>query len=146
MLRHFATLGVHAVAELLERSPASVAARAKALRVSLVRTGDDVDLQTTPARLLRFVRQSANLHLCPMCGQRLAIMVSTGVCRVCHLDRLIELRTEQLEVIARERRLTKLRQDKKRQRSCDRCGRAFYPRPSSPETLCPACGGSNGER
>ena len=143
VLRHFATLGVDGVSQLLERSHSSVKDRARAINVSLVKTDNDIDLQLTPARILRYVRQSPTFQLCPMCGQRLAMMVTTGMCRVCHLDRLIDIRNEQLDVIARERRLTKLRQDKKRMRSCDRCGRAFYPRPSSTDLYCASCGGSD---
>lgn len=144
VLRLFASMGVDAVAELLERSPSSVAHKAQQLGISTKVTGDDVDVAMVPAKVLLWVRQSASLNVCPSCGMRLAMMRATGLCRPCHLDRLIDLRREQLDVLARERKLTKLRQDKKRMRSCARCGSAFFPRPSSSEQLCPSCGGYGG--
>lgn len=139
-LRAFATLGATGVADLLERSPASVKLKAAEIRVSLVRTGEDVDLRVLPSRLLEMVRRSPHLPVCPSCGRRLAMVQSTGLCRVCHLDRLIELRQEQLEVIARGQKLAKLRQDKARLRTCEGCGSAFFPRASSTKTLCGKCG------
>lgn len=141
VLQLFAPLGADGVAKLLERSRASVSAKALELRVSLSGSEDDVDLGVLPARLLLWVKESPYLEICPMCGRRLAMMKSTGLCRPCHLDRLIDLRREQLDVLARERRLTKLRQDKKRLRVCDECGDAFFPRSSSTETRCSDCGG-----
>lgn len=139
VLRYFAALGAEGVAQLLERSKASVEARAKASGISLRATGDDVDLDATPARLLRYVRKSPSFTVCPMCGKRLAMMVSTGMCRVCHLDRLIELRSEQLDIVVREKRLAKLRQDKKRMRVCVRCSAVFYPRADSTTEVCGGC-------
>lgn len=140
VLRAFATLGVEAIGTILERSPASVARKAQQLRISTKVTGGDIDLQLTPARLIAWIKQTPGFHVCPMCGKRLAMMKTTGMCRPCHLDRLIELRIEQLDVQAREKRLTKLRQDKKRQRICGNCGRAFYPRLSSEDQRCGSCG------
>lgn len=138
-LRAYATLGAGGVADLLERTPASVKSKATELRVSLVRTREDIDLRVLPGRLLEMVRRSPHLPVCPGCGRRLVMIQSTGLCRVCHLDRLIELRQEQLEVIARGQKLAKLRQDKKRLRVCDECGAAFFPRVTSAKTLCSRC-------
>lgn len=140
VLKHFASLGAEGVAELLERSKSSVESKARDIGVSLKASKEDIDLRTTPARLLRYVRRSPQLQLCPMCGVRLAMMTSTGICRVCHLDRLIELRAEQLEIVAREKRLAALRQDKKRLRICESCGASFFPRAESTDTTCAKCG------
>lgn len=136
VLRLFSSMGTASVALLLERSQASVEKKAQEMSLSLKRTGEDIDLNIAPDRILSWVRETPMLRLCPMCGHRLAIMQRTGLCRPCHLDRLIDLRREQLDVIAREKRLAKLRQDKKRMRICDDCGRAFFPRPSSSDTNC----------
>lgn len=140
VLKHFASLGAEGVAQLLERSKSSVESRARDLGVSLKASKEDIDLRTTPARLLRYVHLSPDLQLCPVCGVRLAMMTSTGICRVCHLDRLIELRAEQLEIRAREKRLASLRQDKKRLRICESCGSSFFPRVESADTRCSKCG------
>lgn len=137
VLRAFAPLGVDAVASLLERSQASVSTKARELHVSLKATEGDVDLGVLPARLLTWVRATPSLRICPMCARRLALMQSTGLCRVCHLDRLIELRREELDVVIRQKRLDKIRQDKRRVRICDKCGREFYP--SSKSLLCSDC-------
>jgi hypothetical protein len=137
VLRTFATLGIEAVAQLLERTPNSVKRKAQELRISTKATGEDIDLTLTPARLVAWIRQSPGAAVCPMCGKRLAMMKATGMCRVCHLERLIELRQEQQDVMVRERRLTKMRQDRKRLRICAACGQDFYP--SSKNTHCERC-------
>lgn len=139
VLKQFRSMGTRSVAQLLERSQASVEKKAQEMRISLKRTDDDVDLNVLPERLLIWVKETPFLRVCPMCGRRLATMQQTGLCRPCHLDRLIDLRIEQLDVLARERRLTKLRQDKKRMRICAHCGRAFFPRPSSTDETCGGC-------
>lgn len=144
VLVHFAALGADGLAQILERSKSSVKSKAEALGISLEADQESIDLRLTPANLLRYVHRSPELQLCPMCGVRLAMMTSTGICRVCHLDRLIELRLEQIEVVAREKRLARLRQDKKRLEVCSVCSAAFYPRvPTSDldEPLCTSCRG-----
>jgi hypothetical protein len=142
VLRAFATLGVDAIGTILERSAGSVARKAQELRISTRVTGEDLDLTLTPARLIAWIKQTPGFQICPTCSKRLAMMKTTGMCRPCHLDRLIDLRLEQLDVQAREKRLTKLRQDKKRQRICTQCARPFYPRLSSPDTRCGSCSGN----
>lgn len=137
VLRAFASLGVEATAQLLERSEMSVKRKAQQLGISMKATGEDIDLQITPARVVAWIRQSPGASICPMCGKRLALMKTTGMCRVCHLDRLIEIREEQIAVQARERRLTTLRQAKKRLRICATCGGDFYP--SSKDDRCEKC-------
>lgn len=144
VLHLFGSIGADGIAQLLERSRGSVSSKALELGVSLQAGEDEVDLGVVPARLLLWVKESPHLEICPMCGRRLAMMKSTGLCRPCHLDRLIDLRREQIDVLARERRLTKLRQDKKRLRVCEECGDAFFPRSSSTDTRCQDCGGGDG--
>lgn len=143
MLKLLAPLGSEAVAQILERDTKSVDSKAGELKIAMKGSDQDVDLQLVPARLLQWVKESPELQICPMCGRRLAMMKSTGLCRPCHLDRLIDLRQEQLEVIARGKRLTKLRQAKKRMRICESCGDAFYPRTSTPDKNCSKCGERN---
>lgn len=139
VLRMFASLGSPAVAELLERSVSSVEHKARELNVSMVATGDDFDLSITPEQIMIRLRDAPNLNVCPLCGVRLAIMKSSGMCRVCHLDQLISVREARLVELARERRLTKLRQEKRRLRICECCGMSFFPRVSSDVEICPKC-------
>lgn len=139
VLRQYAGLGRDAVAAILERSPGSVASKARELGVSLEASGADVDVAGSSARILQRVRQAIGAGICPLCGKRLAIMKSTGICRVCHLDQLISLREVQLLEVARERRLTKLRQEKRRLRICDGCGKPFFPRVGSASAACSEC-------
>ena len=139
VLRLYAALGAADVAKLLERSLGSVEAKARELQVSLAATGEDIELAWTTDFLLERLRRSVGLEVCPICGQRLAIMRNTGVCRVCHLDQLIHLREVQLQELARERKLTKLRQDKRRLRICDGCGDAYFPRVAAKAGLCQKC-------
>lgn len=141
VLKLYSGLGSRVLAQLLERSVGSVESKAKELHVSLVATGEDVDVSNVGSKLLMRIQQAPDLHLCPLCGLRLAIMKSTGVCRVCHLDQLIALREVQLLEVARERKLTKLRQEKRRLRVCDRCGRPFFPRVGSTASTCNDCEG-----
>lgn len=139
VVREFATLGAVGVAELLDRSVSSVEAKAREMRVSLVATGDDVEVSRETLAILVRLRQASTLPICPSCGLRVAIMKSSGLCRVCHLDSLIELRETQIQELARERKLTKLRQDKRRLRICDICGEAFFPRMTNRPEVCSKC-------
>lgn len=141
MLRMFGELGAEQVALLLERSVNSVQAKARELRIPLTATGNDVSIEGAGLKLLQQIRETPGLSICPLCGQRLATMKATGMCRVCHLDQLITLREVQLLETARERRLTQLRQEKRRLRVCARCGRPFFPRVGSEASACGACGG-----
>lgn len=141
VLRHFAALGPEGVSQLLERSKRSVESKARDLGVSLKSTGQDFDVRLTPARLLRYVSRSPQLSICPMCGVRLAMMSETGFCRVCHLDRLIELGKEQILIRARERHLARIRQDRKRARVCESCSDVFFPKVESSAAVCRKCSG-----
>lgn len=141
VLRLYAGLGSAVLAELLERSRGSIESKAKELRVSLVVTGEDFDIRQASSKLLDRIRQAPDLHVCPLCGLRLANIKATGICRVCHLDQLISLREVQLLETARERKLTKLRQEKRRLRVCDTCGRPFFPRVGSTAATCNDCEG-----
>lgn len=139
VMREFASLGAPAVADLLERSVSSVEAKARELRLSLSNTGDDVDVSRETVAILSRLKMAHRLPICPSCGLRVAIMRTTGMCRVCHLDQLIELRETQMQELVRERKLTKLRQDKRRLRVCDICGDAFYPRVAEKPDVCSKC-------
>lgn len=141
VLRMFSELGAEQVALLLDRSVGSVQSKAKELRVSLITTGNDVNVEGAGLKLLQRIRETPGLTICPLCGQRLATMKATGICRVCHLDQLITLREVQLLETARERRLTQLRQEKRRLRVCAKCGRPFFPRVGSEAAACGDCGG-----
>lgn len=114
VLRLFATLGRDGVAALLDRSPTSVAAIAREHGISLKATGEDIAVNAEIIGLLERVRETPYLAVCPMCGKRWATMRDTGVCRPCHLDRLISLAQERLEVETRQRALTSLRKEKQR--------------------------------
>lgn len=141
VMKLYSGLGARVLAQLLERSVGSVESKARELKISLVTTGEDFDVTNVGTKLLARIQASPDLHLCPLCGVRLAIMKSTGICRVCHLDQLISLREVQLLEVARERKLTKLRQEKRRLRVCDRCGRPFFPRVGSTAAICNDCEG-----
>ncbi|MDE2100841.1 MAG: hypothetical protein KGL39_26580 [Patescibacteria group bacterium] len=130
-LRVFAPLGVEGVAVLLERSPSAIAAQAKRNGISLVATASDIDAAAVPERVLRWVKVQHHVPLCPSCTQRVALIKSTGLCRVCHLDRLIAASAEELEVRARRQRLAALRQKRRRMRVCVVCGVEFFPKSSS---------------
>ncbi len=142
VLRLFGTLGASNVAKLLERSTSSVEKKARELRIPLVSNGEDFVLTKETSRILAHLKEVPNLNVCPVCGLRLAIMKSSGICRVCHLDALISLREVQLTEQAREKKLTKLRQDKRRLRVCAYCGDAFFPRASATIEFCPKCEGT----
>lgn len=139
VLKTYKSLGLEVVAELLERTPSSVEAKASELSISLVATGEDVDITGSTTAILGRIREMQALQICPMCGKRLATMKNTGICRACHLDGLISLRESQLAEQVRERKLVKLRQDKKRMRVCEVCERPFFPRITSQAQRCEDC-------
>lgn len=141
VLRIYAGLGAEVVAQLLDRSKSSIEGKAKELKISLQVTGKDINVLTAGSKILARVRQTPGLEICPLCGMRLATIKSTGICRVCHLDQLITLREVQMLEVARERKLTKLRQEKRRLRICDSCGRPFFPRVGSRSSTCNDCAG-----
>lgn len=119
VVRLFASLGRDALAELLDRSPSAVSAFAREQHISLKVTGEDISVSDEVIELLERVRETACLAICPMCGKRWATMRETGICRPCHLDRLISLAQERLEVEARQRALTSLRKEKQRRLNDD---------------------------
>lgn len=141
VLDYYAGLGSQVLAELLDRSIGSIEAKAKERKISLVATGEDFDTDKLTKDILNRLRQIPSLSICPLCGSRLATMKASGMCRVCHLDQLITLRETQLLEIARERKLVKLRQDKRRLKVCSICGRPFYPRVGSDIIVCQDCDG-----
>jgi ribosomal protein L37AE/L43A len=135
-------MGAVTIAALLDRSVASIEHKARELKISLVHTGEDIDLSQSSAKILERLAQAPELQVCPLCGRRLATMKATGMCRVCHLDQLILLRETQIAELVRERKLTKLRQDKKRMRVCTNCGRPYFPRETSGTKTCGECDGT----
>lgn len=141
VLREFHHLGASGIAQLLDRSVSSVEGKARELRLSLIATGEDVAVTREVLNILTRLQQVHRLPICPTCGLRLAIMKNSGMCRVCHLDQLIHLRETQMAEMARERKLTKLRQDKRRLRICDVCGNAFFPRIADKPDVCSDCEG-----
>lgn len=115
VMRLFASLGREGVAKLLDRSPTSVAMAAKKNGISLKRTGEDINLNSEVILLLSKVAETSRLDICPMCGRHWATM-PTGICRVCHLDRLISIYREQVDVEDRQRTLAASRQDRRRKK------------------------------
>lgn len=140
VLRTFNGIGAKALAQLLERSVNSIEHKARELRVSLEITPSDINVEQVTDKILIRLHEVTQLQVCPMCGKRMAVM-RTGMCRCCHLDQLIALREEQLAEEIRLRKLTKIRQDKRRLRICETCGDAFYPRMTSKAKQCADCGG-----
>jgi len=119
VLRLFASLGSRGVATLLSRSQDSIAEQARKLGVSLKPTGEDINIDEEVLGLLERVAETPRLSICPMCGKRWATMRDTGMCRPCHLDRLISLHQERIEVEIRQRALTASRKEKQRRLADD---------------------------
>lgn len=140
-LRAWSHLGATVLADLLDRSPSAIEHKARDLGISLVPTGADAELSQVGAWILERIRESSTLEVCPVCGVRLAVVKKTGVCRVCHLEQLIAIRESQLLEQVRERKLVKLRQDKRRLKVCHVCGRPFFPRVGSTALICQDCDG-----
>lgn len=139
VLRSCSGLGVDRMAILLGRSRKAVQRYAEREGVSLRDTGEDVTV-TADALALMDANPAAAALVCPLCHARFHRMRS-GMCRRCHLEALLELADDEQAEQERLRRLNKARQDKRRLRLCDTCGRPFHPRPTSPETSCEACRG-----
>lgn len=137
VVKAYAELGSTAIGEILERTPKSVRHIAELNGIKVENTGNDVDIQYALG-LIERVKEAPHLEICPMCGKRFARMKS-GLCRCCHLDTLLDLHQEKLDEQIRLRKLDKARQDKRRLRVCDRCGRPFFPRPSSNDEICQDC-------
>lgn len=150
------------VARLLERTVASVEAEARRQRVSLRRDGERRGIRMGQPRgvkladlgnviaedvragrfdLLVAEREIVTERTAPLCscGFHPVQVASTGLCRICHLKRLIEKHREQATVDKAQRELWKARQDKRRARTCESCGGLFHPRPTSTATVCPEC-------
>ena len=136
VLKAYAPLGKDALALLLERPARQIKWAATTHSISLAISEDDIEAATD---IVDKVRDTPGLAICPMCGRRFARMKTTGMCRCCHLEQLLDVHQEQLDEQIRLRKLDKARQDKRRVRVCDRCGRPFYPRPSSTDRLCQEC-------
>lgn len=136
MLRTFAAYGVQGLARLLERTPAAVRSKARELDIDLTEDPDSIDLRRAPERAISWVRKSTQLRICPSCSVRLATM-HTGVCRPCHLDRLIEMKQEEIAAKAKEKKLLAMRKRKQRVTACVVCGITFFPR-NSHESRCEA--------
>lgn len=137
VVKAYADLGAAGVAELLDRSPQSVRHIAAMKGIPLRDSGEDVEILTV--EILEKIKDAPTLSVCPMCGKRFARMKATGMCRCCHLDQLLDLHQERLDEQIRQLKLDKARQDKRRLRVCEKCGRPFFPRPSSKEILCGDC-------
>lgn len=116
VLKIFSGLGRQGVATLLNRTVGSVEAAAKAHNISLKCNDDDIEINAEVLDLLQRVKETPRLQVCPMCGRRWATMRSTGVCRPCHLDRLIGLHLEATEVEVRDKALSAARKEKQRVR------------------------------
>lgn len=138
VIKAYAPMGAVVIASVLERTPQAVRHVAALNGISVTDTGKDVDTQAVTLGLAERLRETPGLSVCPMCGKRFARMKS-GLCRCCHLDRLLDLHQERLDEEIRLRKLNKARQDKRRMRVCDVCGRPFFPRSTSKETTCQDC-------
>lgn len=140
IVKAYAELGSKTIAEILDRTPKSVRHIAELNGISIKDTGNDVPIQADVLgmSIVEQITNTPGLSICPMCGKRFARMKS-GMCRCCHLDQLLELHQEKLDEQIRIRKLDKARQDKRRLRVCDRCGRPFFPRPSSNDLTCQEC-------
>ena len=90
-------------------------ARGMSLRGEAVR--DDILAgKVDPALLARRMRIDREAALCPSCGKRPQRVEASGLCLVCHRDRLTELHLEALEEHDAERALWSSRQALKRAR------------------------------
>lgn len=121
-LRLVSRLGKHGAAVVLDRSPASVAAKAREIGCQLVEAEESLRVNAEVLNLLERIRETPRLAICPSCALRYATVQSTGMCRPCHLDRLIDLHREQAAVDDRQRTLAAFRQEKRRRRLCEQCG------------------------
>ena len=138
LLSDNAGLGANELAELLGRSPDSIRGAAYRSRISLRRPGsrqgsvlgqprgvslrgediraDILSGKVDPGLLARRMRIDREAALCPSCGKRPIRVDATGLCRVCHLDRLSEVHLEALQEHDAERALWATRQALQRAR------------------------------
>lgn len=138
LLRENAHLGRYAVAELLNRSPASVRDAARRHRISLRRTGirsglvmgqprnvslsdlpalealaadPDVDVDDVIARAEARARREQ--ELCPRCTRR-RINHDAGICRTCWLQLVAEEHRAARSEVEAQREVWRARQERKR--------------------------------
>lgn len=127
-MRENAHLGVVAVANLLNRTPASVRSAAQRHRISLRRPGyrGGVVLGQSRGISLRKAQREALLEygtliaermrideqaeLCPSCGRRPQRVSTTGLCAVCHKQRLADAHRETVAELEAQRGLWMERQ------------------------------------
>lgn len=127
-MRENASLGVVAVANMLNRTPSSVRNAARRQRVSLRRPGYRGGIVLGQARGLRLraderdlllkygtlvaerMRIDGEAELCPACGRRPQRVRATGLCLACHKERLAEAHREVAAEIEAQRALWTERQ------------------------------------
>ena len=130
-LRANSSLGAQALSDLMERSLWSVKNAAHRHRISLRRTGSrrgailgqprgcsvcaelrsDVMTGKVDQELLaRRVEVERHASMCPDCGRRPAQVAKSGLCRICHSQRLSEAHLEQLDELDSRRALWSSRQ------------------------------------
>lgn len=84
-----APLGANQIAELLGRTPRAVRHKASRMGVSVKK--DRETFGTVLAQsVIDYVRRRDPEMLCPWCGERLVSIKSTGLCGVCHYQKLKE--------------------------------------------------------
>lgn len=131
MLKVHANEGARTVAQMLGRSLRSVKAAAHRQRISLRRRGerrgsvlgqprgvsiqaairsDVVDGRVDATALAVRMRIDSEAGLCPSCARRPATVTMTGLCDVCHLDRLTRAHLDEVEKIDAQRALDASRQ------------------------------------
>lgn len=137
-LREVARLGAAGAARTLGRSVHSVKSAAKRHRISLRRPGsrrgrvlgeargltlpaeirDDFLTGTVDAGLVaRRVQTDGDAEMCPCCGRRPRRVRATGLCTVCHRERIIERHRECIDELVAKRQVDRLKQQKHRLRS-----------------------------
>jgi len=146
--------GTREVATMLGRSPESVRCKAKQIHISVRRTTKIHDPDLTLAAVERIGATRPEI-LCPACGARLATIVTSGLCGVCHKQRLIDgHRQRQAEIHEADaerqrqqeidRAYAREKQAAHRRVICRGCGAIYSPRTDntgrqSDRGLCPAC-------
>lgn len=131
MLRTHAEQGAQALAQLLGRSVRSVKNAAYRQRISLRPQGerrglvlgqprgvgikaairaDVIDGRVDAAAMARRMQLDADASLCPSCARRPATVTTTGLCDVCHLDRLTRAHLDEVEKLDAQRALDASRQ------------------------------------
>ena len=137
ILRDNADEGAVGVARLLGRSTSSVEHAAYRHRVSLRRPGhrcgsvlgqprgvrlraamraDIVDGRVSATLIAARMKIDHDAALCPCCGYREIEVKNSGLCRPCHVSRLIQGHKDALAAIEAQRRLWSVRQELHRAR------------------------------